>query len=869
MTDPLSRDARTTGQPERRRTASIFLVSAAVVMACILVVGGALVIQTAASKTALVRETMRDRAFQVTELLALQAGGALRFGREEALAPPLARALEAAEGQAMSGLGFTLASGAMAETGPVTAELRALAAEAAESGAPALSKDGFSVAVPAVVGADATLVGAVAMEWSPERSIATARRELYAQLSVAGLVMLAAMIAATLFLRRYLSRPLEDLCAAMNRIAQSDFEAEIPSLRRGDEIGVIGATLTQMRDALAGGAAERRENAFRSAAFDASSAPMMMIDTEMRILHLNAAQTELLEALAPAIRETRPDFDPRDVLGKSLGDFHETRHGIERLVSPEATLPQTIDMKIGETRLQLRVSAVSDAGGQAIGRVIEFNDVSQQTLNRSIVSTLEASQACAEFDTSGGLVRANARFATALGAGAAEALSGRGCAELLDLSVVASGGGDAALHKLGGGEPFFGKIRARSGGAVLDGSMFAVLDARGTVMRYMLIGQDVTASEREIEAAESRRAEVEARQSEVVESLSVALRKVSQGDLTARIEKAFAPDYEGLRSDFNSAIDSLCSVVGSVTEMAVNVRREAVEISSSAESLSQRTERTAATLEQTAAALDELTSSVGSAAEGANRADGVVSEARDHAVRSGEVVREAVAAMSEIEGSAGKIAKIIDVIEDIAFQTNLLALNAGVEAARAGEAGRGFAVVASEVRALAQRSSDAAREINDLISSSGVQVQRGVELVDRAGKALEQIVASVTEISDLVGGIAVSSREQSTGVSEINTAMNQLDQATQQNAAMFEETTAASQSLTGLAENLNEAVSRFETGAAPAGAVVELRKTSGAARKGGGTPNPAPARPAPSSSAATATAPSTAVATDEEGWEEF
>ena len=868
MSETSSRPQAAAGQPERRRrTTSIFVVSALPVVLSILLVGGVLIYQTTSSKTAMVREAVRDRALQVTELLALQAGGALRFGREEALAAPLERALQAAPGQALSGLGFTEASGSMAETGPVSADLRALAAEAVRSGAPVLSEDGFSVAVPAFVGADATLAGAVAMEWSPDQSIGQARRELVGQILLAGLVMLAATFGAMLFLRRHLARPLEDLSAAMNRIARSDFDSELPALRRSDEIGVIGATLTQMRDALAEGAAERRENAFRSAAFDASSAPMMMIDTEMRILHLNAAQSELLEALAPAIRETRPDFDPKDVLGKSLADFHEPRDGIERLVGPDAALPQTIDMKMGETRLQLRVSAVCDGRGRQIGRVVEFNDVSQQTLNRSIVSTLDASQACAEFDAAGRLVRANARFASAIGAGSPDALHGRACGELIDLSVVAAGDGDAALKTLARGEPFFGKIRARSDAAVLDGSMFAVLDARGTVMRYLLIGQDITAAERDIEAAEQRRAELEARQSEVVESLSVALRKVSQGDLTARIETAFAQDYEGLRADFNSAIDSLCSVVGSVTEMAVNVRKEAVEISTSAESLSQRTERTAATLEQTAAALDQLTSSVGSAAEGANRADGVVSEARDHAVRSGEVVREAVAAMSEIEGSAGKIAKIIDVIEDIAFQTNLLALNAGVEAARAGEAGRGFAVVASEVRALAQRSSDAAREINDLISSSGVQVQRGVELVDRAGKALEQIVSSVTEISELVGGIAVSSREQSTGVSEINTAMNQLDQATQQNAAMFEETTAASQSLTRLAESLNDAVKRFETGTPHGGAVVELRRAEAGASS---RPKEAAVQSRPVQAAATASEPAAAApSAQDDGWEEF
>uniref|UniRef100_UPI0026381C7A methyl-accepting chemotaxis protein n=1 Tax=uncultured Aliiroseovarius sp. TaxID=1658783 RepID=UPI0026381C7A len=286
--------------------------------------------------------------------------------------------------------------------------------------------------------------------------------------------------------------------------------------------------------------------------------------------------------------------------------------------------------------------------------------------------------------------------------------------------------------------------------------------------------------------------------------------------LTTRIDRAFSADYDELREDFNSAADKLMAAMRGVVENADLIRGEAAEISSAADDLSHRTERQAATLEETAAALDELTSSVRSAADGASHANEVVESARQNAEASGAVVREAVGAMGEIETSSRQISKITGVIDDIAFQTNLLALNAGVEAARAGDAGRGFAVVASEVRALAQRSSDAAREINDLISASGGHVTRGVELVDQAGAALSGIVDSVTEISRNVREIATSAREQSAGLAEINTAVNQLDQVTQQNAAMFEETTAASHALTREAEALTSTMARFETGVARA-----------------------------------------------------
>jgi methyl-accepting chemotaxis protein len=362
---------------------------------------------------------------------------------------------------------------------------------------------------------------------------------------------------------------------------------------------------------------------------------------------------------------------------------------------------------------------------------------------------------------------------------------------------------------------------------------------------------------------ERQRAENAERQQAVVNGLAQGLDHLADGDLTFRLNNQFSEEYEKLRADFNSAMGRLQETMKVISHNTQGMRSGAGEISQAADDLSRRTEQQAASLEQTAAALDEITATVRRTAEGANQAQSVVSVTKGDAERSGQVVRDAVGAMGKIEQSAKEIAQIIGVIDEIAFQTNLLALNAGVEAARAGDAGRGFAVVASEVRALAQRSAEAAKEIKALISASTREVDAGVQLVGQTGQALQKIVTQIAEINGVVQEISASAQEQSTGLHQVNSAVNQMDQVTQQNAAMVEQSTAASHALAREAEELARLISRFQVGEAGHARADHRPAVSAAPRA-----HSAPSASAPAHSRA-ATARKLEPEVRDEGWEEF
>ncbi len=408
-------------------------------------------------------------------------------------------------------------------------------------------------------------------------------------------------------------------------------------------------------------------------------------------------------------------------------------------------------------------------------KVVKFaTDITKQKLQSAEdagkLSALSRAQAIIEFTPKGEILTANENFLSALGYQLAE-IHGRHHSMFCDSAYANSEDYRRFWERLSGGEFVADEfLRIGKGGkkVYIQASYNPIFDMNGKVFKVVKFATDVTARVNN------------------VDQLAASLMGLAGGDLTQEVATPFIPTLERLRTDFNAAATKLRTAMQVVAQNATGIAASAQQVRSASDDLSKRTEQQAASVEETAAALEEITTTVSDSSNRAQEAGQLVRRTRENAERAGAVVRDAVDAMGKIESSATEIGSIIGVIDEIAFQTNLLALNAGVEAARAGEAGKGFAVVAQEVRELAQRSAKAAKEIKELINASNGHVKNGVALVGETGKALQEIAVQVQQVDGNVGAIVGASQEQATGLKEINTAVNRMDQATQQNAAMVE-----------------------------------------------------------------------------------
>jgi len=496
-----------------------------------------------------------------------------------------------------------------------------------------------------------------------------------------------------------------------------------------------------------------------------------------------------------------------------------------------------------EIWIQASYNPILDANGKAFKVVKYATEITQQKLQNADyegqISAISKAQAVIEFSLDGKIIHANDNFLKVLGYTLDE-VKGRHHSIFVDSAYRQSPDYRLFWEKLGRGEYDAGQYKriTKDGGEIwIQASYNPILDLNGKPFKVVKYATDITASVKASQALQ-----------QAVQQVQDAVAAAKENDLTHRIPTdGKTGEIEALCSGVNGLLDTMATVVVKIRDSAREVTSASAEISASTTDLSQRTEEQAASLEETSASMEQMSATVKKNAENAQQANQSAAGTRDVADRGGQVVAKAVDAMARIEESSRKISDIIGVIDEIARQTNLLALNAAVEAARAGEAGRGFAVVASEVRSLAQRSSQAAKDIKDLITNSNDQVKDGVDLVNKAGTALTEIVESIKKVADIVSDIASASAEQAAGIEQVNKALTQMDEVTQQNSALVEENAATAKTLEQQAKAMNDEVSVFvvdESTAATRAPAEKPTASSPAAAKSAEAKAPA-AKPVP------------------------
>jgi methyl-accepting chemotaxis protein len=517
--------------------------------------------------------------------------------------------------------------------------------------------------------------------------------------------------------------------------------------------------------------------------------------------------------IADNIAKLAPDFGPR---------FAQVLKGYERMIEDDYVAIRQAKLAKEHDEARLLASSLTPRTtalrrqAQAIAETLE-----KHVMAGSSAATDQTNRTIAiSFSVTG--------LALALAIGLAFVLAQFGIVRPLRaltgaMGELAKGNFDVVLPGLGRKDEV-GEIAQAVEGFKLKAEEKAQLEADATLRRQRAEAEAEAAAQAKAAAEQARLAEAQAKksreQAQAFDALAEGLGKLSQGDLSFQLREGFTDEYRQIKDDFNRAIAQLKETIGAISVSTSEVSSAATEIATATTDLSQRTEEQAASLEQTSASMEQISATVKKNAENAQQANQSAAGTRDVANRGGEVVSQAISAMSRIDESSRQISDIIGVIDEIARQTNLLALNAAVEAARAGDAGRGFAVVASEVRSLAQRSSQAAKDIKDLITTSNSQVKDGVELVNRAGESLKEIVASIESVVTVVSDIASASAEQAGGIDQVNKALSQMDEVTQQNSALVEQNAATAKNLQQQSAAMSRSVGVFrladgEQGTAP------------------------------------------------------
>lgn len=682
------------------------------------------------------------------------------------------------------------------------------------------------------------------------------------------IVGLAIGVTLSFLISRSISAPLVRLNEQIGRIAEGVLDVEVTDTDSGDEIGEMARSLEKLRAELEKADRGARENQRIRSALDSCKTNVMVADSGYNIVYLNQSLGEMLSDAEAELKRELPQFNSRTLIGANIDIFHKNP-AHQRGLLDNLTEAYSTTLNIGNLIFDLIATPVFDDDEQRIGTVVEWADrTAEQARDREMKTAFQDNtriKVALDNCTTNVMVADNEYNIVYMNDSVTEMMREAESDLRKELSQFDSskliGANIDVFHK----NPAHQRSMLERLSSTYETSITVagrifnlianpVLDSEGNRLGSVVEWNDVTqeravedeintmvnaavngnfATRIELEGKDGFMRNLAEAMNRLCETTGAALDDVNEnlgaiaeGDLNRRITNSYSGSFEDLKNKLNETASRLSEIVTEVIVSANEVTNASSEITTGTNDLSQRTEQQASNLQETAASMEEIASTIKQNADNAQQANQLAISARGVASDGGEVVGKAVTAMSQIEASSQKISDITGVIDEIAFQTNLLALNAAVEAARAGDAGKGFAVVASEVRSLAQRSSEAAKDIKQLILESGTQVKDGVTLVNDAGSSLTEIVDSVKRVTDIVSEIAAASTEQATGVEEINKAISQMDEMTQQNSALVEENAAACRMLQDQAGSMHERMSFFEvesTGSSKPAVLSEAR----------------------------------------------